>query len=319
MEFFPCSNKVLKIARVTVLSLFMLLAAFKVCAAAESTLPCDGDMVSMKYLFTKDGIHVHRIFYMSDGLKVMGQLFLPESDKPLPCVVFNHDGISGISKEHRLSSIRIARHGYVVFSPSYRGEDESEGEIEIAKGEVKDVLNAIRMLKKIKQVDKNRIALAGASHGALISILAAGRSKDVKAVVAAYGVMDIYKWWTYLKENDKLGNDEITKRTYGDGPDARPQSFKIRNAITQVSKIKAPVLILQGEKDTIVPPDQAKYLKAALDREKIPNQMCLYPDCLHGFLVYVPFLEDEDIEQAERDQTEQAWETMMKFLDKNLK
>jgi dipeptidyl aminopeptidase/acylaminoacyl peptidase len=277
----------------------------------------DGDLLNRKYAGKKDGIEIVKIAYRSDGLKVGGLLFLARSGEPLPCVIFCHDGISGISREHRLSSIRLAKAGYAVFSPSYRGEDGYEGEIEIAKGEVRDVLNAIKMLRKIKQVDGDRIALAGASHGALISMMAAARTNDVKAVVAAYGVMDIYKWWDYLKKNNLLGKDRITRQTYGDGPGDRPQSFAIRNAVSFVKDIKCPVLVLQGAKDKIVPPEQAQYAKEALDREKVPSDVRIYPDCLHGFLVYAPYIDDAD--KNEKAQTEEAWKVMIDFLDKALK
>ncbi|MFP4497557.1 MAG: alpha/beta hydrolase family protein [Vulcanimicrobiota bacterium] len=279
----------------------------------------DGKLVEKKPFGKKDGVEITKIIYMSDGLKVSGLLFTEKPSEKLPCVIFAHDGISGISKEHRLASIRLAKQGFAVFSPSYRGEDDSEGEIEIAKGEVRDVLNAMVMLSDLPQVDKDKIGFAGFSHGALISMLAASRTAKVKAVVAGYGVMDIYKWWDYLKENDKIGKDRITRQTYGDGPEDRPVSFKIRNAVSYVDKIKAPVLILQGEKDDIVPPGQAKYLKQALDKHKIRNKMVIYPNCLHGFIIYVPFLKDETIEESERNETEQAWKEMVDFLNTHLK
>jgi dipeptidyl aminopeptidase/acylaminoacyl peptidase len=253
---------------------------------------------------------------MSDGLRVHGRLYVPRTDKKLPVVIFNHDGIDGITKSHHLSSIRMANYGYVVFSPSYRGEDGSEGQIEIAKGEVNDVLNSIKLMSTVKEADTERIAFAGASHGALISLLAASRTDRVNAIVSAYGVADIYKWYDYMKANNKLGNDKITRQTYGDGPQDRPQSFAIRNAVSFVDRIKAPVLILQGDQDDIVPTEQAIFLKNALDKHNVPNILKIYPDCLHGFLVYAPYY---NVKPAEKQQTEEAWKVMMDFLDKHLK
>lgn len=278
--------------------------------------PDDGKFIDSKFLFKRDDINAYRVTYKSDGLKVNGLLFLKHVDEKLPCVIFCHDGVSGISREHRLSSIRLARAGYAVFCPSYRGEDGSEGSVEIAKGEVNDVLNAITLVSKIKQIDSNRIALAGTSHGALICVLAASRTDKIKALVSAYGVMDIYKWWYYLKDNDKLGKDKLTRDTYGDGPDSRPKSFKIRNAVFYVKNINCPVLILQGKKDDIVPPEQAVILKETLDKYNIKNELAIYPDCLHGFLIYAPYI--EDAEKKEKEQTEAAWELFISFLNKNL-
>jgi dipeptidyl aminopeptidase/acylaminoacyl peptidase len=298
---------------ITIIALLLFLFPLPLQADSKT----DGKIVSWKSLGKKNGINIVKIKYSSDELKVSGLMFLPGTKEKLPCVIFCHDGITGISKQHRLSSIRLAKEGYAVFSPSYRGEDDSEGEIEVAKGEVNDVLHAVAMVKGIKQVDGDRIALVGASHGALISVLAASRCDGIKAVVEVYGVMDIYKWWDYLKKNNLVGRDNITKQTYGDGPDDQPESFVLRNAVTYVKHIKCPVLILQGQKDKVVPPEQAKFLKEALDKNNVPNEMKIYPNCLHGFLVYVPYLK-KDVEKEEKEETAEAWNVMLDFLKRNL-
>ena len=265
---------------------------------------------------SRKNVTIKKWTYTSDGLRVKGELYLPPGASKLPLVVFNHDGINGISKEHRYSSVRLAKAGFVVFSPSYRGEDGSQGRVEIAKGEVNDVLNALKILKEHPRVDRNRIALAGASHGALISIFAATKDKDVKAVVQAYGVMDIYKWYAYLKRSGKLGQDEITRRTYGPGPKKRPQSFAIRNGLGVVDKLNCPVLALQGALDDIVPEEQAWLLKRAMKRSGKDIQVKVYPDALHGFLVYAPYISNASA--AEKAQTKDAWKTMIQFLRKEL-
>lgn len=266
---------------------------------------------------TTQGVAIRQWVYLSDGLRVKGELYLPAGEKRLPLVIFNHDGISGISSEHRKSSVRLANAGYVVFSPSYRGEDGSEGIVEIAKGEVRDVLNVVPLLKAHPRVNGQKIALVGASHGALISVLAASRSKEFKAVVSAYGVMDIYRWYAYLKDHGKLGKDAVTLRTYGQGPEKRPQSFAVRNAIDVIPKLNCPVLLLQGSRDDIVPEEQARLMESAMKKKGKQVRLEIYPDALHGFLVYAPYLDDASA--AEKRQTEQAWSTMLEFLKKELK
>lgn len=282
------------------------------CGCAQAQL------ISNQSLGRQRGVEVRQWTYRSRGIAVKGLLFLPPiavgSKKPV--VIFSHDGISGISKEHRLSSVRLANAGFVVFAPSYRGEDGSDGMVEVAKGEVDDVLEAVKLMSEVPQADAGRVALVGASHGALISFLAAARNPEIKAVVAAYGVMDIYRWWDYLNRAGKVGGDAVTRRTYGDGPESRPQSFAIRNAVSVAPQIPCPVLILQGKKDDIVPWEQAGYIQTALQKAGKSVQVELYSDCLHGFLVYAPYL--HDVTHAERAQTEKSWRTMIDFLRKNL-
>lgn len=295
--------------------LILLLAAV-VGLGISSPLRAQQGLVSDTKAAGLQGVEIRTWTYLSDGLKVKGELYLPPGSERLPLILFNHDGISGISREHRLSSVRLAKEGFIVFSPSYRGEDGSEGLIEIAKGEVNDVLNAVPLLKKHPRVDSSNIALVGASHGALISVLAAARSQEFKAVVAAYGVMDIFEWYAHLKRTKQLGSDPITRRTYGPGPEKRPQSFHIRNAVEVVDKLQAPLLLLQGELDTIVPPEQGKIMEQALKKRNKPVQLELYPNALHGFLIYAPYL--KDVSPQERTETEAAWKTMLNFLRQHL-
>lgn len=278
-----------------------------------------GELIRDERISVDSGVQVHRWTYRSDQYRVEGLLFIPATPKGVrrPAVIFCHDGISGISREHRLSSLRLARAGYVVFSPSYRGEDGSEGVVEVAKGEVRDVLNAFPLLREVPQADPDRVALVGTSHGALISLLAAARQpQNVKALVLAYGVMDIYRWWDYLVSANKVGHDAVTRRTYGDGPGSRPESFAIRHGLTVIDKLQCPVLVLQGKQDDIVPYQQALFFREAMQKAGKQVQVELYPDALHGFLVYAPYL--KDVTPAERKQTEQSWQTMLAFLKTNL-
>lgn len=284
---------------------------FLLCPSTAQTRP-----LADQPLGQSEGVSIRGWTYLSDGLKVKGELYLPAGQQKLPLVVFNHDGISGISSAHRKSSVRLAKAGYVVFSPSYRGEDGSQGMVEIAKGEVSDALACLPLLKAHPRVQKDKIAFVGASHGALISVLAASRNQEIKAVVSAYGVMDIYRWYDYLKRTGKLGKDPVTQRTYGQGPEKRPESFAIRNAVDVVPRLNCPVLLLQGGLDDIVPPEQARLMEQAMKAKGKRVQLEIYPDALHGFLVYAPYLDDASLK--EKRQTDEAWRTMLAFLKREL-
>ncbi|MBQ7529529.1 dienelactone hydrolase family protein [bacterium] len=297
----------LKIKNVFLVCLFMFLVSLSTYSEPQ---------IHIKELKSQQNVKIQEWIYPSGKLSVKGYLYLPTHKRPLPLVIFNHDGISGVSKEHELSCIRLAKRGYAVFAPSYRGEDGSEGVIEIAKGEVNDVLNALNILSKEPYVDKDRIYLMGASHGALISLLASARTQpgQIKGLIFAYGVADIYQWWDHLKETKQLGKDPITRRTYGDGPQARPESFSIRHGLSAVANINAPVLILNGQLDTITPPQQAQTLKKALDRQNKESYLYIYPNCLHGFLVYAPYL-SKNVTIEEKRETEEAWQKIFDFLE----
>lgn len=263
-------------------------------------------------------VSVEQLVYPSGKLRVKGRLYLPKKGhRPLPAVIFSHDGNDGISQSHHRSCLRLAAKGYAVIAPSYRGEDGSDGAVEVAKGEVEDVLSLWPCFNALPEIDRQRIVLMGASHGALISLLAAGRQPQIKGLIFAYGVADIYSWWEYLKAHNMIGKDALTKRTYGNGPQDRPQSFAIRCGLNAVPKINVPTLILQGDLDKITPPQQAEKLHAALQKNGKPSKLCRYPNALHGFLVYAPYL-THDVTAEEKAEAEEAWQEVFTFLEQTL-
>jgi dipeptidyl aminopeptidase/acylaminoacyl peptidase len=225
------------------------------------------------------------IWYVSDGLRVKARAFWPAGKGPFAGIVFGHGGVDGLSDSSIRRCRELAKAGFAVFAPSYRGEDGSQGTIEVAKGEVNDVLNGLEVFKQDSRLDLSRIAMMGTSHGALIGLLAVSRSDQFKALVFAYGVSDIFAWWDYLVATNQVGTDALTKRIYGTGPISRPESFKIRNGMNVLETVNVPVLILQGELDTTVPSSQAQALYDGLIEQGKWAQLELYPNSEHGFLM----------------------------------
>jgi dipeptidyl aminopeptidase/acylaminoacyl peptidase len=260
------------------------------------------------------------IWYVSDGLRVKARAFWPSGKGPFPGIVFGHGGVDGLSDSSIRRCRELAKAGFAVFAPSYRGEDGSEGVIEVAKGEVNDVLNGLEVFKKDSRLDPNRVAMMGTSHGALIGLLAVSRSDQFRALVFAYGVSDIFAWWDYLVATNQVGTDALTKRIYGNGPTSRPESFRIRNGMGVLEKVNVPVLILQGELDSIVPSSQAQALYDGLIKLEKWAQLELYPNSEHGFLMVRETLEKKfGAKSVQVQESKIALERSIAFLREALK
>ncbi len=260
------------------------------------------------------------VTYMSDGLKVKAKLFWPEGKGPFPGVIYNHDGVKGLSTSTMARCQELAQKGYAVIAPTYRGEDGSEGTVEVAKGEVNDVLNALNLFGKLPRVDPKRIAFVGTSHGALVSLLAATKTDKVKALVFGYGVVDIYRWFDYLKESKQLGEDALTQQVYGKGPEDKPENFRIRHALTVLPNLRIPVLILQGDKDKIVPLEQGQILQTKLTELRKSSVLRTYPNSGHGFLIYQEReIKRHGADSVEYKESRAAWSEMMAFLAEKLR
>lgn len=263
------------------------------------------------------GVLQMQVAYRSDGLLVRGFLFLPGGAERHPAVVFNHGGIHGVSDDVKRRARDLARDGYVVFAPAYRGEGGSEGRVEVAAGEVNDVLAAARILARHPAVDSTRIAVAGSSHGALIAVLAAAREPSrFRCLAESCGVMDIVTWYRYLVENGFDVSDSLSVAVYGRGPEDKPRAFASRNALRMADRIRIPVLVQQGEADRIVPPEQARAFVAALraaGRTEVTLHM--YPLLGHAFW----FWNDPQLHSPEElAQADSAWADFTGFLSRYL-
>ena len=262
------------------------------------------------------GVEMQAITYRSDGLNVKAYLFLARGTGRRPGIVFNHGGVSGVSKDMLRRSADLAKAGYMVITPAYRGEGGSEGRVEVAAGEVDDVLAAAELLRRHPRVDPKRMALVGSSHGALISVLGAVRDGRFAAVAEACGVMDVHAWYRYLVDNGFDVSDSLSVAVYGRGPEDKPEAFERRNALRVIKDLRTPLLIQQGLKDRTVPPDQAYRLAAALDRAgNRAYELRTYPLLAHAFWFWD---NPRSHTPAELEQAEASWQDLLRFLGRHL-
>lgn len=149
------------------------------------------------------------VSYLSEGLKIYALMTIPAGEMPRsgwPAVVFNHGYIPPDvyrTTERYLAYVdQIARNGYVVFKSDYRGHDRSEGEaggVYSRDNYTVDVLNAVAAVKRLPEVDPDRIGMWGHSMGGFITLRAMVVSPDIKAGVIWAGVVapfpDLFTRW----------------------------------------------------------------------------------------------------------------------------
>jgi dipeptidyl aminopeptidase/acylaminoacyl peptidase len=71
-------------------------------------------------------------------------------------------------------------------------------------------------------------------------------------------------------------------RLVGPWPEARA-TYEERSPIDHTSGFRAPLLVLQGSEDEVVPPNQAEMIVAALAEKGIPHAYVLFEGEQHGF------------------------------------
>lgn len=226
-----------------------------------------------------------RIYYESaDGTRVSGLLFKPVTGEgPWRLIVVNHAGF-GTAADFSDVALMIRDRGYLVFNPDYRGSGESEGQHELAKGEVDDVVSGIEYVKSLGLVEDSRVGLYGQSHGGAVAMLAAERDPGIKAVVEEAGFTDAADLYYNVVNNSDPNIRNLIEEVRpmaGGGPETRPEEYAVRSAINYVEDFNAPLLIIHGAKDPLIPVRQAERMYQAMLEAGKTVELKIYPDEAH--------------------------------------
>lgn len=140
------------------------------------------------------------IHYPSEGLKLYGFMNVPTGKGPYPVVLVLHGYVNPATYRTLAYTTRyadaIARMGYVVLHPNYRGHPPSEGRPEGAfrVNYAIDVLNLAAIVREqsgkgpLAKADGSRMGLWGHSMGGGIALRVAVVDPKIRAVVL-YGAM----------------------------------------------------------------------------------------------------------------------------------
>ncbi len=213
--------------------------------------------------------------YKSEGLKIYALLTVPNGEKPkngLPVIIFNHGYIPPQQYQTTQRYVNyvdtLARNGYMVFKPDYRGHGNSEGMPEGAyysPAYAVDVLNAVSSIKKFKDADSEKIGMWGHSMGGNITLRdIVVDTKDIKAVVIWSGVVgnydDLINNWqrrvSYRPSSSQLAlrnryRESLIKQ-YGT-PQANPAFWDSIDPVYFLSDITTPMQLHTGGADEEVP------------------------------------------------------------------
>lgn len=228
---------------------------------------------------------VERVAYRSGSLRVYGEVCRPLAPGPAPVIVWLHGGFAGLGDGERAFCRGAAAGGYVVATPSYRGEDGSDGDVEVCLGEVDDAQAMIAVLRTAPYVAADRLAVIGASHGGCIALALAVREPSLKAAVDLYGPSDwssLATWWqaqidggepfcaavgastTACESVHRDLRDRLVTAT-GGTPTTAAAAYVARSPAARVGQLDVPLLIIHGEDDWFVTLDQSCEVRLALE------------------------------------------------------
>lgn len=227
-----------------------------------------------------DGGEAHALWYAPAHPEHVGN----DGERP-PLIVKAHGGpTAGARRQLQLGHRYWTSRGIGVVDVDYRGSigygrtyrHALRGQWGIF--DVQDCIAAAEFLADRGDVDRARIGIAGGSAGGF-TVLAALQQSDVfSAGASRYGVADL----SALAADTHKFEARYLDRLIGPWPDAE-EIYRERSPIEHTDQLRCPMILLQGELDKVVPPNQADLMIAALEGAGLPHAYVSFPDEGHGF------------------------------------
>lgn len=220
-------------------------------------------------------LETQRITYSAaDGLQIPAYLTLPAGRPPhnLPLVVLPHGGPAAHdTAEFDWWSQALADQGYAVLQPNYRGSNIDMRFLQAGFGQwgrkmQTDLSDGVSYLAKQGIVDPARVCIVGASYGGYAALAGVTLQPTLyRCAVSVAGISDLARFLNWYSRGG-LERERITRywdRFFGVSGSSDPVLASI-SPIQHVDAVTAPVLLIHGRDDTIVPYEQSQLMYDAL-------------------------------------------------------
>lgn len=245
-------------------------------------------------------------------------IYMPTERKHthIPVVVFVHGGawIGGFKESvnsNRFNEVfnRLRANGYAIVSPNYTLARNGNTPFPDCIRDVYEAMYWVEQKADSLEFDLDNVGIFGESAGAHISMMVAFDSAQkytdkvftypLRYVVDIYGpneLQGIYHQHTVDSMNALIeelpepikSSVNITEHLFGFDPktdSTRAAKYLVENSPRIYAHAEVPpTLIIQGDKDLIVPLSQSVELSQKLDSLEVMNHLHIIPDANHGFI-----------------------------------
>ena len=226
-----------------------------------------------------------------DGLAINAYLALPPGagERNLPLVVLAHGGpFARASWTFDPELQFLVSRGYAVLQPNFRGSTGygrafvERGYGQLGAGMIDDLEDGVEWLVSQGIVDRSRVCVMGSSYGGYAALFAPIRSPSrYRCAISMAGIGDVRAMLRYdrrMLAATRYSRD-WQRRVQGEERIDLDAISPLRHA----ERLRVPVLIAHGERDTNVLPSQSRDMVAALTRLGAPVESVFYPRAGHGF------------------------------------
>lgn len=210
-----------------------------------------------------------------DGRQIPAFFYRPPnrtSDEPMPCMVLVHGGPESQSRpslwgRYAAAAYLLAKNEVCLLVPNVRGstgygkEYSHADDVEKRMDSVADLLASLDWLSESGEVDPKRIGVMGGSYGGFMTLAAITEAPDKWAV--AVDMFGIANWETFFEHTGPWRREQRA-REYG----SDPTFLRSISPIYKANAITAALLVIQGDHDVRVPPEESEQIADAVRRNE---------------------------------------------------
>jgi uncharacterized protein len=226
-----------------------------------------------------DMVKFENVKFQSEGNMLLGRIYRPEGRAKKPAVAICH-GYPGDTKNMDLAE-DIALNGIVALVFYYQGAWGSGGKYSLTKLET-GTRDAVAFLRSLSFVDADRVGLVSHSMGALPLTKTMSLDQTIKTGVLMSPASDMRNMVSEetAKRLASMTEEKLAGATEKTLLKDLNEVSKSTNPVELAAKIKAPIIVVVGSKDTVTPPEACKRV---YDAAKEPKKWVLIEGADHGF------------------------------------
>lgn len=227
-------------------------------------------------------------FTSSKGKRIHSFYALPpgfDSTKSYPLFVLIHGGAANMWTDNfglRWNPHLLGVAGYVVLMTDYTGstgyserfsQDIQFDPLEGPGHELNEAADSA--IRRFSFIDKTRQVAGGASYGGHLTNWLAVTTTRYRALVSHAGEWDLESQWATSDFNYDR------ERNVGGPPWEDHPLWRTQSPMRRAANLHTPVLVSVGERDFRVPMNNALEFWTALQRQKVPSRLIIWPDENH--------------------------------------
>ena len=229
---------------------------------------------------TENGLTAHAFYYAPTNKDYAAS----EGESP-PLIVISHGGpTSAADSSLDLRKQFWTSRGFAVLDVNYGGSSGFGTEYRRRLNEnwgivdVDDCINGAKYLVGQGLADADRLIIRGSSAGGFTTLLALTTRDAFSAGASYYGISELE---ALLRDTHKFESRYLDTMV-GRFPE-HEERYSERSPINHIDSLSAPMIVLQGLDDEIVPPNQAELMVNALREKGLPVAYLTFEGEQHGF------------------------------------